>query len=224
MNQSINLSVKTRNANGSRAMRTLRQQGVTPGVVYGHNFASTSIEAPTVEVERAYSHAGKHHPIELEIDGKQKLAMIKQVAVNPVKRNVLHIAFHVVKQNEKVEAQVPVVIAGKGSTPAERAGLVLLQPIEMVTVQALPREIPDELTIDGEKLAAEGDHLTIADIKLPKGITVVGDTDKIVVNAYEPSALVAANEAADQENAEQTEEAAAEAENSEEPQAVNEAA
>jgi large subunit ribosomal protein L25 len=122
--------------------------------------------------------------------------MIKTTDFDPVKRGLRHVAFHVVKQNEEVETEIPVVVLGVGETPAEKAGLVVLTGATEVEVKALPNSLPDQLEVDGQKLAEVGDNLTVADIKAPKGVTILSDPELVVASTYEPSALQAANEAA----------------------------
>lgn len=190
------MSVTSRTTTGTRAVRVLRKSGITPGVIYGNTLESMTIEAPAADVTKVFHTAGRHHPIEITLDGKKKLAMIKQVALDPVKHSLLHIAFHVVSRREKVTAQIPVVIKNKGGTPAERAGLVLLQAIENVTVEALPSSLPEVLTVDGAKLVAEGDHVTVADIAPQDGVTITDEPSLAIATAYAPRALAAANEAA----------------------------
>jgi large subunit ribosomal protein L25 len=224
MNQSFELLLEDRTALGSKAVRKLRQAGNVPAVVYGHDFEAKAAMVDYPTAVRVYKEAGKHHPVELQIGGTKKLAMIKDVEIDPLKHRLQHMAFHVVKQNEVVETNVPIVIDGKGSTPAERAGLVLIQTVEEVAVKALPRQLPDELHADGEKLVDEGDQITFADLKIPKDVEIdEEDLTKVVIRVYTTAALEAANDAAAGE-AEAGDEEEVPAEEGAEGAAVNEGA
>ncbi len=194
MGEKVELSVENREVTGKKVAH-LRSDGYVPAVVYGHDFPAQSVMALEVPMTKAVHKAGKHQPVELEIGGKKRLAMIKAIDHDPVHRGIRHVAFHVVKQNEEVETEIPVVVTGTGETPAEKAGLVILTGAETVTVKALPNNLPDQLEVPGEKLAEEGDKLTVADIRAPKGVTITSDPEQVVVTVYEPSALQAANEA-----------------------------
>jgi len=195
MGEKVELTVESRDVTGKK-VASLRHDGFVPAVVYGHDFPAQSIMAAEVPMTKAVLRAGKHHPVELDIAGTKRLVMIKATDFDPVKRSLRHVAFHVVKQNEEVETEIPVVVAGAGETPAEKAGLVVLNNIDAVLVKALPNNLPDQLQVPGEKLVDAGDHVTVADIVVPNGVTIVSDPDLVVANAYEPSALQAANEAA----------------------------
>ena len=194
MGEKVELTVTLRDVTGKK-VAGLRKNGYVPAVVYGHDFPAQAVMGEEVPVTKAVRTAGRHHPVELTIDGQKRLAMIKSTDLDPVKRTVRHVAFHVVKQNEEVETEVPVVITGEGETPAEKAGLVVLTGTDTIEVKALPNNLPDRLEAPGNKLVEAGDRLTVADITAPQGVTILSEPDLVVATAYEPSALQAANEA-----------------------------
>lgn len=220
MGEKVVLTVEERTVLGKK-VKQLRKQGFVPAIVYGGEVESTAVMAPAVVAEKAWRDAGKHHVIELTLGGKKRLAMIKSADIEPVKRRLRHLSLHVVKQNEKVEAEVPVHVRGEGETPAEKAGFVVLKTIESVEVAALPNNLPNFMEVPGEKLAEPGDHLAVADIIVRDGVEVQSDPEQIVVTVYEPSALAAANDAA---GGDATDETAVEAENGAEAPAEGDAA
>ncbi len=195
MGEKVELSVTLRDVVGKK-VAGLRKEGYVPATVYGHDFPAQSVMAETVPMTKAVRRAGKHHPVELTIGTQKRLVMIKSTDLDPVKHTVRHVAFHVVKQNEEVETEVPVVVTGTGETLAEKAGLVVLTGTDTVQVKALPNNLPDQLEVPGDKLVEIGDHVTVADIKAPKGVTILSEPGLVVASVYEPSALQAANEAA----------------------------
>ena len=194
----ITLNLDERTAEGKQVTK-LRNDGFVPSVVYGGKAAPISTQSNAVETLKAVRAAGKHSPVHLTIDGKKKLAIIKAIDFDPVKHTLRHVAFHTIKQNEKIVTEVPIVLVGEGESAAEKAGLIVLQAIEKMEIRALPADLPEALEISIVDLATDEDKLTIGDIKLPKGVEfadVDQDTDLVVANVYEPSALQAANDAA----------------------------
>lgn len=189
----VSLALTERTIAG-KAVKTLRRQGYVPAVVYGNNFEPRNVMIEQLTVTKAYRTAGKHHPIELHIGKQKRLAMIKSVDTDPVKHTLRHLAFHVIKQNEKVETEVPIVITSEGQTPAERAGLVVLTTVETVAVSALPANLPDNIAAPGDKLAEAGDKLTVADLDIPEGVTILSEPEQVIAAVYEPSALAAKHE------------------------------
>jgi large subunit ribosomal protein L25 len=135
----------------------------------------------------------------LNAGGHKYTALIKTVDFDPKKHELRHVVFNAVRANEKVTAEIPVHIKydeGNDSTPAERASLVVLHQLEVVEVEALPKNLPDALYFDGEKLVAVGDHATVADLIVPAGVVVKADPAQPLATVFEPSALQAANDAA----------------------------
>ncbi|MDB5187442.1 MAG: rplY [Candidatus Saccharibacteria bacterium] len=194
----ITLNLEERTAEGKR-VHQLRHDGFVPSVVYGGQAAPISTQSQAVATLKAVKAAGKHSPVHLTIAGKKQLAIIKSIDMDPVKHTLRHVAFHAINQNEKIVTEVPIILVGVGDSVAERAGLIVLQAIEKMEIRALPADLPEALEISIIDLATHEDKLTIGDIKLPKGVEFADaeqDTDLVVANVYEPSALQAANDAA----------------------------
>ena len=234
MGEKITLKIDERTAHGKK-VKKLRLSGITPGVVYGQGMEPVAVQADSGEVRRVVSLAGRHTPIMLT-GVKRRIAMIKEVEYDQTKSGIVkHVSFHAVNADEVVKAEVPVHLVGVGESPAERAGLMVLQAIDKIEVQALPAELPDSIEIDITALTAVGDRVTLGDATLPKGVEFVehdtgrheeGDEDEekqsvsdlVVANVYEPAALEAANEAAAGDASDVSE---VEAEAGSEPEVVN---
>lgn len=208
MGDKISLNLDVREVHGKK-VKHLRREGQVPGVVYGAGFDPISVQAASNVIAKAYGSAGKHHPIYLTIGEKKKIAMIKDAEVDPVKHVIRHVSFHAVKQNEPVEAEIPVHLKGEGESEAEKAGMIILQNVESLQVKALPMDLPDELLVDITGLKEPGERVTVADIKLPANVELVDHaaqaqtdedeeshsvTELVVASVWEPSALQAANE------------------------------
>lgn len=193
----ISLKLEQRSIKGKK-VAALRKQGLTPSVVYGGTSNPIMVQSPIIETTKVVNAAGKHTPVHLTIDGKKKLAIIKTIDKDPVKHSVRHVAFHAIKQNEVINTEVPLVLAGQGESDAEKAGLVVLQALEKVEIKAKPADLPEALELSIKELASTEDKLTLADIKLPEGVEFADmeqDLDLVVANVYEPAALEAANNA-----------------------------
>ncbi|HYG83564.1 MAG TPA: 50S ribosomal protein L25 [Verrucomicrobiae bacterium] len=189
----VTLTLEKRTVIGKKVAR-LRADGQVPGVIYGHSMKATPVQGPLLAVQKAIRLAGKNHPVHLTIDGKKKLALIKDVALDPVHFTIQNVTFHAVKQNETVTAEVPVRLVGAGESPAERAGLVVLQAVTALEVSSRPAAIPEALEVSIENLAEAGQKLTVADITLPEGVELAADPELAIATVYEPGALQRAND------------------------------
>jgi len=194
----ISLKLEARTAAGKK-VAAIRHDGFIPSVVYGGNDEPQSTQSAVVETIKAVAAAGKHTPVHLTIDGKKQLAIIKSIDIDPVKRDIIHLAFHAIKQNDVITTTVPLVLVGEGESAAEKAGLVILQALESIEVKAKPAKLPESIEISIVDLATDEDKITVADITLPEGVEFADaeqDLELVIANVYEPAALEAANEAA----------------------------
>lgn len=198
MANTISVSLQKREVVGKQ-VRQLRREGIVPAVIHDHGKPSIIVSGVYADLTRTYRQAGKHHPVQIEADGKKYTALIKKVDLDPRKNTMTHVVFNAVKANQKVEAEIPVRIKfdeGNDSSPAERAGLIVLHNLDTVEVLAIPTKLPDVIEFDGEKLTAVGDVATVADLIVPEGVEIKTDASHQVASVFEPSAIAAANDAA----------------------------
>jgi large subunit ribosomal protein L25 len=203
----ITLKLDERTLEGKKLAK-LRESGYIPSVVYGGNDLPIMAQSKQVETTKIVHTAGKHTPISLTIDGKKRLAIIKSIDMDPVKHVLRHVAFHTIKQSDIITTEVPIILVGIGESAAERAGLVILQAIEHIEIKAKPADLPESLELSIIELTTTEDKISVSDIKLPSGVEfadVDQDTELVIANVYEPSALQAANEAAGGDAEEETE-------------------
>lgn len=194
----ISLSLEPRTVVGKQ-VRQLRREGIVPAVIHDHGKPSLHVQGNSVAVLKAYQQAGKHHPVQLTADGKKFTAMIKTAEFEPRKQQLTHVVFNAVSANQKVEAEVPVHAKydeGNDVSPAERNSLLVISNIDVVTVKALPNNLPDVLYYNGEKLVEVGDHVTVADLIVPADVELEAEPNQTIATVYEPSAIAAANDAA----------------------------
>ena len=192
-NDTITLKATKREVFGKK-VRGLRDEGLTPAVVHDHGKQSLHISIEEKKLKQVYSSAGKHHPVVLDIDGKNYTTLIKEVTLKPAKSQLFHTVFQAVKANEKVKAEIPVHLVGE--VPAEKASLLVLKQQESVEVEALPKDLVDVLEVSAESLEAVGDKLTVADLKVPEGVEVKTDPETVIATVEMPKDQVAEADAA----------------------------
>ena len=207
MGDKVTLKLEERTVHGKK-VAALRREGLVPAGVYGPGIDPISVQAPNNVVAKAYADAGKHAPVHLTIGSKKKIAMIKDIDHDPVRRTINHISFHAVKASDPVIAEVPIHLVGEGESEAEKAGLIVLQALDKIEVKALPMDLPDAVEVSIVKLKEAGEKVTLADARLPEGVEFVEHddghheddeekpsiTDLMVASVWEPAAMQAANE------------------------------
>jgi large subunit ribosomal protein L25 len=199
-----------------KGLGRLRQDGVVPAVIHNHGGESIHVMGPETELVKIYQAAGKHHPLNLEVGSDKYLALIKDAHFDPVRRKLRHVVFQAIKQDEKVEAEVPIRI--EGDAPAEKVGLIILHQLDAIEIEALPKNLPDELVVSAETLVELHDKITVADLDIPAGVTILTDLEHPIATVAESRAMAAEEseaEAAEGEAEEGAEGEAAEAAESE---------
>jgi large subunit ribosomal protein L25 len=175
-----------------KGLGNLRREGLVPAVIHNHGQASIHVMAPETELDKVYQAAGKHHPLNLRVGSDSYLALIKDVDINPVKRRMQHVVFQAIRQDEKVEAEIP--LHWEGDFAAEKIGLEVQRQLDTVEVEALPKDLPDQIVVDATKLAELGDKITVADLVVPAGVTVTTDPDHPIATVVEPKEQIVEEE------------------------------
>lgn len=214
----VKLNVKKREANGKGSARRLRAAGSVPAVVYGSGMEPIPIEVDRREFLTAlHTDAGLNVLLDLEIDGKEIIALTKDLQRDPVRGSVLHADFIKIDRTQEVEVEVPVHIVGEA--PGVKEGGVLENPLFTVLVRCRATDVPQGIDVDISRLNI-GDALRVSDLASGRDFTILNDPDTVVASVAAPiteaqlEAMVAEVETAVEPAAEEVEEgeaAAAEA-------------
>ena len=178
---------------GKGSARRARRAGKVPTVLYGHGAEPRHLDVPGHDLFLIVR-GNKNALVELKIEGKTQLALVKDVQVHPVRRDILHADFLAVKAGEKVDVEVPVVVVGEAAP-----GTVHSVEEFTILVKAPATSIPEHVEVSIEGVEA-GTALHVSDLSLPAGVELDPET-----------VIVAVQEAAAEEAEEATEEAAEEA-------------
>ena len=188
-----------------KKLKTLRESGMIPSVIYGEGEPKLGA-SEYVATEKVLGQAGYHSPIDLDIDGKKQLAIVKDVQLDPISRKIINIEFQAIKADSVVEATTPIVIVNfEGSDASKIYHFAMVRAMEEIDVKAKPADLPKELTIDASKLVNVDDKLTVGDIELPSGVEFADkemSSEQVVVSLYDPAAEAAAREAEEKAAAE----------------------
>ncbi|HEX8822148.1 MAG TPA: 50S ribosomal protein L25/general stress protein Ctc [Archangium sp.] len=189
------LEVKTREGAGKGAARKLRATGLVPAIVYGkHLEKPMSIAVNAKAVRQALNTPHKLNTlITLKGLGADQQVLFKDYQQDPVSREMLHVDFIAVREDEQVKVNVPVVLIGKSEGVAE--GGLLSQIRREIEVYAKPRAIPEKIEVDVTALKI-AQALHINDVKLPEGIVVKSNVNFTLAVVSAPEGAVEAAPAA----------------------------
>src|SRR5438270_8962770 len=188
MAKQVKLKAEPRSATGRSAARRLKARGIVPAVVYGGKEKSQPLQVSARDINAMLSHAsGENILVELEIAGQKasRTALVQEVQHSPVGGDVLHIDFHAVSMDEKIEADVPLEPTGTANGVKNFGGL-LEQSLRALTVSCLPRDLPDKITVDVSNLNI-GDSIHVRDIRLPNEVVAKVQPELTVFSVLAPT-------------------------------------
>lgn len=205
------LSAEVRTEFGKGAARRARRAGKIPAVLYGHGTDPVHLALPAHDTFLAIK-GTTNAILTIDVEGDDSLALVKDVQVDPIRREMDHLDLILVKRGEKVTVDVPIVT--EGETAPDTIHTVELQVLS-VTVDAIA--IPDFITVNIEGME-DGTVVTVADLDVPEGSEVEADPETTVVVVSYPQMDVEtdADEADEAEEAEGEEAGDSEEESSEE--------
>lgn len=155
-----------------------------PSVVYGHNFENLPIQIRHKDFEKAFKAAGESTLINLKIGDKEESTVIKDVQRDPVTDEIIHADFYKVNLKEKIKANIPVVFTGESE--AVKGGGILVKTVNELEVEALPSDLPHEISVDISVLDKFGDEIKIKDIKISDGVSIQANPEDVIALVQEP--------------------------------------
>ena len=211
----IELKTNIRTSVGNSQARALRRKKQIPAVLYGRGKKTVLLSVYLGELERALKKSKTGQALlNLVVQNNEtytKPAIIKELQMHPVGRNILHVDFYEIDMNRKIKIKVPVVTKGKPKG-VEQGGVLQIIRREL-EVLCLPLEIPKSFEIDITDFDI-GDSLHVKSIPLKDNIEIPADVDFTVLTIASPKAVEEAVPEEAEEEAE-AEEAAVEEEVSE---------
>lgn len=197
----INLNIEARKKENN--LKSLRKEGIIPGVLYGKKIGSHTILLNYKEFLKAFA----KHPVSSFIklvskeDGVNgKTAVIKEIQKDPVTDSIIHIDLHEISMDEKIEIEASVHFVGKPE--GVKLGGILEPLMRHIAIKGYPKDIIDTINIDVSGLKI-GDIIHVRDLKLGENIEIMADEDAAIVTVAEPTVeeISAAAPAAESETA-----------------------
>ena len=203
-----------REAQGSGAARRVRSMGQIPAVVYGDSDPQ-SIQLDGHDFEMLLRDHGQNFVADLNIEGEKlsRKVLLKDVQHDPRRGDIVHADFIAISMTQLLQVSLPVELTGEPAGAVE--GGILEQLISEIEVECLPGDMVETIEVDVSALKI-GDHLTVAELKLPTGLTAVTEAEVAVASVAAPrveeEAGAESEEAAEGEKATEAEGGAKESE------------
>jgi large subunit ribosomal protein L25 len=182
------LSISARDVSNSRATRRLRRTGQVPGVLYGGGADAVPFAVDERELRHALAAQGA--VVELQLDGEDTPAVLKDSQRHPVRGQTLHVDFLRVRLDVAIHAVVALELRGGDDAPGTKEGGVLEHVTREVNIEALPNDIPERLELDVSAMQIN-DTVFLSQVVAPSGVTILDDVEETVVANLSPPRLQA---------------------------------
>jgi large subunit ribosomal protein L25 len=202
----IVISAEERSEKGKNANRRLRAQGLIPGVLYGAKKEAIPVSVSPKQIGAILrSASGENTLFDVELGGSRRKVILKEFQVEPLKGRLLHADFYEVALDKPIEVKVHVELMGVPVGVKTQGGILDFVTREL-EIECLPTEIPEKIPVDVSALEI-GKHLRVSDLSLPETLTVLTDSDVVIVHVVAarleeeaaPAAEVVAAEGAEPE-------------------------
>lgn len=116
----------------------------------------------------------------VDVDGEQHYTLVRDKQRNPILGSILHVDFQAVSLDEMVRADLNIKIVGVAPAVETYLGIVV-PSLEQVSIECLPKDLPDRIEADISGLIEIGDSLLVKDLLVPDGVEILSDPEEVVV-------------------------------------------
>ena len=184
------LAVEERDERGSREARRLRRAGLVPGVLYGASHPDpVSFKVGARELRNMLADGSALFDVKIGSE-KSVPVILKDQQNHPVRGELMHVDFLEVRLDEKIQATVAVELEGGEEAPGVKEGGVLEHVTRELSIEALPTDIPDQITVDVSGLEVAG-TLMLSEVAVPGGVEFLDEAEETTIATIVPPTEVA---------------------------------
>lgn len=186
------LKAEVRESSGKGPARQLRARGLIPAVFYGPGKSPTNLSVGPDALAKILSGPyGRNQLVELDIAGTKELALVRDLAVEPVTRELLHADFYSVSTEREVHTKVPFTTRGR-AIGVQKGGKLRVIYRELPVI-GTPDKIPSSIEIDVSGLDT-AEAVRVKDVPMPEGVRVDFPGERIVASIESKEKEAAAGE------------------------------
>ncbi len=189
----VKLAAQSRTATGKQGAKHARQQGLIPAVLYGEKGETLSLSIGAPELRAALATpSGRNVIVQLGLDGDEMTrAVIRDMARDPITREILHVDFQRISENKPIHMRVPVVLVGESPAVKEGRG-ILDHTMREVEIRCLPRDIPMNIEVDVSELDV-GNAIHVSELS-HESVEFLDNPERPVVDILQPTIFKVADE------------------------------
>jgi len=192
----IKLEASRRNVIGKK-VKVLRREGLLPAVIYGKHMDPLPIVLDLRSTTKILREVSRATILTIDVEGEEFTTLVRERQRGILTGQYEHIDFLAISMTETVRTQVNVFVEGK-SPAEEEFGAVVMTGADSIEVEALPGDLPESVTVDVSVLVNIGDTITVADLDLPKGVSVLSEPTEMLAVLTVPVAELMEEEEAEE--------------------------
>ena len=178
------LSLTVEKRDNKAKLGALRKEGKMPAVFYGPKETSTPIAVDAIEFKKVWKKAGESSVIILKDGSNEHEVLIYEVDKHPITGTPRHADFYVIEKGKKVQVAVPLVFAGVSPAVKDKGG-ILVKVCRELDIEAAPRDLPHEISVDISALVELTDVILVKNLKLPAGVELKVNPEDVVASISE---------------------------------------
>jgi len=183
--KAYSLSATKREITGKK-VKSIREQGMMPAVLYGNKTKAEILSIPLVNFEKTFEEAGTSSLIDLTIDTEKPVKVLSHEPQNdPVSGKPIHVDFYRVRMDEKIKTEIPLNFIGESEAVEQLEGSLVTNK-DAVDVECLPADLISEIDVDISSLKTFDNSIKISDLVIPDGIEIINDKEEIIALVEEP--------------------------------------
>ena len=192
----IPISIERRHDVGKGFARRTRMAGRIPGVVYGPEIDPISVAVEERAFRASMKTATSSSILNLNLDGKETKAVVRDMQRDPITNRVIHVDFHAISMNRPINVSIPIHFTG---TPigVKVDGGIMQTTMRELDISCLPANIPDQVEIDVSELSI-GDSIHVDDLEL-ENVNILVELRRTIVVISAPTIIKAETTAEDEE-------------------------
>jgi len=184
--QAVTLNAVPRTETG-RKLAEVREKKLIPAIIYGKKHAPQMVSVDSKTFSKMVHGGGETMLVDMMVEGAKApiKALIQDIQRDALTEAVLHVDFRAVSMDEKLKVRIPFEFVGE-SGAVKNLGGTLVKNMEEVEVLCLPTALVNHIEVDISPLVAFENKIRLHDIKLPEGMTQVGEGNEVIVLVAPP--------------------------------------
>ena len=171
-------------------VKSLRNKGMVPGIIYGGEEPNQKISVSVKEVKNLLDKENiLSNIISINIDGKEQKVLPRVIDFDTVTDEPIHLDFLRIVKGAKVILEIPVKFINHELSPGLKRGGVLNIVRRKVELRCPTENIPTELVVDLNNLDI-GASIKISFINLPENVTpTIQGRDFVIATVAAPTVV-----------------------------------